>query len=234
MIEGDTVNISDTDKLINLDPCQPIEEIAKQGDLLREKKLSPDNFNKFHGAKRHRAYACINLRRQNLENDSYLMEGFSTRLKYSEQRRIFRKIPGLEKVKFIRYGRIHKNTFINSPDLLDQFFSLRNDSNLYFIGAISGIDGYLPAVATGMIASYAIEMRNRKKNPKNFPKTTMLGGLSNYIIIPQDDYQPILPNYALLKPLKVNRGNTNLRYFTRSIRSLLRWKKEYERDLVSN
>lgn len=136
-----------------------------------------------------------------------------TQMSQKSQKEVIRTIPGLEKCQFARFGRSHKNTFFNAPKILDMFF--RVNDNYYIVGQLSGIDGYVPAIATGIIVSYCIYSRINNKNLIEFPDTTMLGGFSRYITTKNDNFSPMVASYHLLK-------HTD-NYYRNSINDLKKW-----------
>lgn len=199
------------DKTIGLPQCSPIEHLAKTDinsllDVKFNQKLERTQDN----------YATITLRKENIEGTAYSIEGFMTQMSQTAQKEIIRTIHGLEKCEFARFGRSHKNTFFNSPEILDKFF--RVNSNCYIVGQLSGIDGYVPAIATGIIAAYSIYSRLNKKCLIEFPDTTMLGGFAKYITTKNKDFSPMVASFHLLK-------NTD-NYYENSKKDLENWIKK--------
>jgi len=183
----ETLNIT---KTTNFDQCLPVELIA----YLNQEELLTTRF----ATKRKEDFATLELLRDYSIRDGLVINGFLTRLSYQSQKTILQRIPCLSDISFIRYGRMHENSFINAPAILDNFFSCKNDENLYIIGQLSGIDGYLPAVASAMVASYAIDCKSKGLSPKPFPISTMIGGFAEYISTKNTDYQPITSSFNLL------------------------------------
>lgn len=182
--------------------CQPIEEIAKTGiNALRYGPLKPKGLVDPETAKE--PYAAVQLRAENRERTAYNLVGFQTNLTFTEQRRVFALIPGLEHAHFFRHGVLHKNTFINAPKLTTAFFQSHARKDLYFAGQISGTEGYVEAIATGLVVARALSatLANRTLSP--LPKTTALGSLLAYATNPlTTNYQPMHVNYGLVPPLK--------------------------------
>ena len=187
------------DKLVLFEGCMPVEEMAKRGEkTLVFGPLKPVGLdNPKTGEK---MYAVVQLRAENAEKTLYNLVGFQTSLTFSEQERVFKLIPGLENANFIRYGVMHRNSYINSSKLLDDKFCMKNNSNIYFAGQISGVEGYVESAASGMMVAYNII--NKFKNKEiNFPDTTMLGSLSKYISSENKNFQPMNANFGIIKPL---------------------------------
>ena len=181
--------------------CLPVEELARRGrDTLRFGPMKPVGLVDPRTGRR--PYAVVQLRQENQRADSFNMVGFQNHLLYGEQARIFRMIPGLEKAEFLRYGQIHRNTYINSPSLLNSALQLASDPRIFFAGQISGVEGYIEAIATGLMAgrNAAAYAKNEPVYPP--PRATALGSLSNYISNSNPDkYQPANITFDLLPPL---------------------------------
>jgi len=160
--------------------CLPIEEMAKRGfDTLRFGPLRPDGI--IDPRKGEIPYACVQLRREDMEGSAFSLVGFQTQLKIKEQERVFRLIPGLEKAEFIRYGAVHRNSYILGPKLLNPDLSLKKESRIFFAGQISGTEGYTEAVASGLVAGINAFMMSKNKEKVIFPKETAIGALINYV-----------------------------------------------------
>jgi methylenetetrahydrofolate--tRNA-(uracil-5-)-methyltransferase len=142
------------------------------------------------------------LRQDDLNGDTFNLVGFQTNLTFNEQQRVFRMIPGLENAEFVRYGQMHRNTFISSPTILNRSFQLKVNPNIYFCGQITGVEGYLSNIASGLYAGINLANQLQGKKEVQFPKTTMIGALFDYIIqASPDEFQPMKPNFGLLPPL---------------------------------
>lgn len=174
LVEEEVVTLHDFEKREIFEGCMPVEIMAKRGiDTLRFGPLKPVGFDDPRFAKR--PYAVVQLRQDNAEGTIYNMVGFQTNLKFGEQKRVFSMIPGLENADFVKYGVMHRNTYINSTKLLDETYNLRANTNIYFAGQITGVEGYVESISSGMVASLnAIE--NFKKTGKNMI-------FSNYTVI---------------------------------------------------
>ncbi|MBT3315699.1 MAG: methylenetetrahydrofolate--tRNA-(uracil(54)-C(5))-methyltransferase (FADH(2)-oxidizing) TrmFO [Anaerolineae bacterium] len=184
--------------------CLPAEIIAERGEKsLAFGPLRPVGLTDPRTGKR--PYAVLQLRQDNLAGDLYNLVGFQTNLKFPEQERVFRMIPGLEKVKFARYGQMHRNTFIASPRLLRPTLQFHNRDDLLFAGQITGVEGYIGNVATGLLAGQNIVRIINETPPLQLPETTMLGALTHYIThATPKDFQPMKANFGILPPLEQN------------------------------
>jgi methylenetetrahydrofolate--tRNA-(uracil-5-)-methyltransferase len=173
-----------------------------------------------------RPYAVVQLRQDNLIGTLYNIVGFQTNLTFTEQRRVFRMIPGLETAIFERYGQMHRNTFIFSPDLLLPSLQVKLRSDLFFAGQITGVEGYAGNIATGLLAGINCERVMSGKEPIVLPTTTMLGALCHYIThASQKDFQPMKANFGILPPLEdggdqKNRRERGSMYSSRGYRDL--------------
>jgi methylenetetrahydrofolate--tRNA-(uracil-5-)-methyltransferase len=157
-----------------------------------------------------RPYAALQLRQDNLAGTLYNMVGFQTNLKWGEQRRVLRMIPGLEEAEFMRYGMMHRNTYVNSPKLLDPTMQWRTRPDLFFAGQITGVEGYVGNAATGLLAGLNAARLMRGAAPLTLPPTTMLGALSYYITHAEPkDFQPMKANFGLMPPLNTPRKIRN-------------------------
>lgn len=192
--------------------CMPIESLAKRGvDSIRFGPLKPVGLTDPNTGKR--PYAVVQLRRENDEGTLYNMVGFQTNLKFGEQKRIFSLIPGLENAEFMRYGVMHRNTFINSPSLLNEDFSLREHDNIYFAGQITGVEGYMESAASGIVAGLSLARRLSDMPPITFPKTTMIGALTRYISSYKGgDFQPMGSNMGIIPSLDEHIRDKQMKY----------------------
>lgn len=183
--------------------CMPIEEMAARGeDTMRFGPLKPVGLIDPRNGKE--AYAVVQLRQDNAAASLYNLVGFQTHLKWPEQRRVFGMIPGLEKAEFVRFGVMHKNTYLNSPHLLDKHFNLRNDKRFYFAGQMTGVEGYVESAASGLMAGLAAARVVLELPEVEFPAETAHGALANYISNPAiENFQPMNINFGLIPPLTV-------------------------------
>ena len=183
--------------------CMPIEEMAARGeDTMRFGPLKPVGLIDPRNGKE--AYAVVQLRQDNAAASLYNLVGFQTHLKWPEQRRVFGMIPGLENAEFVRFGVMHKNTYLNSPQLLDKHFNLRNNKRFYFAGQMTGVEGYVEAAASGLMAGLAAARAVLELPEVELPEVTAHGALANYISNPAiENFQPMNINFGLIPPLTV-------------------------------
>lgn len=183
--------------------CMPIEEMAARGeDTMRFGPLKPVGLIDPRNGKE--AYAVVQLRQDNAAASLYNLVGFQTHLKWPEQRRVFGMIPGLENAEFVRFGVMHKNTYLNSPQLLDKHFNLRNNKRFYFAGQMTGVEGYVESAASGLMAGLAAARALLGLPEVEFPEVTAHGALANYISNPTiENFQPMNINFGLIPPLTV-------------------------------
>ena len=209
--------------------CMPIEVMAARGrDTLRFGPMRPVGIRvPWTG---HRPWANIQLRKDNAGGTLYNIVGFQTNLTFPEQQRVFRMIPGLQNARFARYGVMHRNTFLDSPRLLDGCFALKGRESLFFAGQLTGVEGYMESAASGIVAGRALARRLAGKEPRPLPVDTMLGALCHYISDPTvTDFQPMGSNMGILPPLAERERNKELRYTKmaeRAISSLRRYLEE--------
>ena len=183
--------------------CMPIEEMATRGeDAMRFGPLKPVGLIDPRNGKE--AYAVVQLRQDNAAASLYNIVGFQTHLKWPEQRRVFGMIPGLEKAEFVRFGVMHKNTYLNSPQLLDNHFRLRSNKRFYFAGQMTGVEGYVESAASGIMAGLHVARELQGLSEVDFPAETAHGSLANYISNPAiENFQPMNINFGLIPPLAV-------------------------------
>ena len=204
--------------------CMPIEEMAKRGkQTLLFGPLRPVGLVDPRTGKR--PFAVVQLRKENREGTLLNLVGFQTKLKYPEQKRVFRLIPGLENAEFARFGSIHRNLFINSPKLLRRTLQLKRKPEILFAGQITGVEGYPESAATGIIAGINVLRMLSGKETVYPPETTMIGGLLKYIVTANPEhFQPMNANFGLLPPVKI-KGKKERRKFLaeRALKDLKRW-----------
>ena len=194
--EGDTAVLRDFETHL-FDGCMPIEGMAKRGkDTLRFGPLKPVGLRR---DETHKPYAVIQLRKDNAAETLYNMVGFQTRLKFPEQKRLVHSIPGLENAEIVRYGQMHRNTYMPSPKYLNPAFQTHKNPLVFFAGQITGVEGYVESSASGMIAAINMDRVLRGKPVVYFPEVTMLGALSGYISrASKDNFQPMNANFGIL------------------------------------
>jgi methylenetetrahydrofolate--tRNA-(uracil-5-)-methyltransferase len=194
------VEEKDWENLNYFEGCLPIEEIARRGrDTLRFGPMKPVGL---RDPKTGRTpYAVVQLRQENLRADSYNIVGFQNHLKFGEQARVMRLIPGLENAKFLRYGQIHRNTYINSPALLTETLQMREHSRVLFAGQVSGVEGYVESIATGLMAGIHAATLLEGRQPVAPPRPSAFGSLTNYIAHAETKtFQPANITFDLLPP----------------------------------
>ncbi|MEG1996063.1 MAG: methylenetetrahydrofolate--tRNA-(uracil(54)-C(5))-methyltransferase (FADH(2)-oxidizing) TrmFO [Oscillospiraceae bacterium] len=200
--------------------CMPIEVMAKRGiDTIRFGPLKPVGLRDPRTDTR--PWAVVQLRKENTESTMYNMVGFQTNLKFAEQKRVFSLIPGLQNAQFVRYGVMHRNTFIDSPRLLDSTFCLKTNPNIYFAGQITGVEGYMESAASGIYVAINIARKLASKPTITLPVTTMIGALAHYI---SDEsvmnFQPMGSNMGILPPLLNVERDKKVRYMNLANRSI--------------
>lgn len=200
LVEAQSVEAKDWEKLNYFEGCLPIEEIARRGrDTLRFGPMKPVGLRDPKTGKT--PYAVVQLRQENLRADSYNIVGFQNHLKFGEQARVMRLIPGLENAKFLRYGQIHRNTYIHSPSLLTESLQMKNYPRVLFAGQISGVEGYVESIATGQMAGIHAVALSRGEKPQAPPRATAFGSLVNYIANAESkNFQPANITFDLLPP----------------------------------
>ncbi len=180
--------------------CLPIEELARRGvDTLRFGPMKPVGLTAPDGS---RAYAVVQLRRESLAHDRLNLVGFQSRMKWGEQKRVLRMIPGFAEARFARLGQVHRNTFINAPRHLDRLYRLRRRPRLRLAGQITGVEGYLESAATGLAIGLYLALERRGRAPQPLPDATALGALARHLVDSDPDrFQPANVNYGLFPEL---------------------------------
>ncbi len=201
LVEAEVVTLHEFEKREIFEGCMPIEIMAKRGqDTLRFGPLKPVGFDDPRTARR--PYAVVQLRQDDKQASIYNLVGFQTNLKYGEQKRVFSMIPGLEKVEFVKYGVMHRNTYINSSKLLDETYNLKQNENIYFAGQITGVEGYVESISSGMVAGLNACNKLKGKNQITFSENTVIGALAKYISTPNNKFQPMNANFGILPMLE--------------------------------
>lgn len=191
LINAEVTNKHEFEKGNLFEGCMPIEEMARRGSqTLTYGPLKPVGFDKKY-------YAVVQLRQDNKEGTLYNLVGFQTNLKFGEQKRVFSMIPALKNAEFVRYGVMHRNTYINAPKLLDNTFNLKG-TKIFFAGQISGVEGYVESIASGMVAAINAVQMIEKKEKIVFPEETIIGALSTYISTENKNFQPMNANFGIL------------------------------------
>ncbi len=200
--------------------CMPVEVMAKRGEqTLLFGPLKPVGL--VDGRTGKRSYAVVQLRKDNAEGSLYNIVGFQTHLTFGEQKRVFSMIPGLEKAEFVRYGVMHRNTYIHSPGLMTPYYSLKTDRDLFFAGQMTGVEGYVESASSGLVAGLNLARRLTNKEEICFPKETALGALAQYISDESvADFQPMNINFGIITSLEQRIKNKQERYTAISHRAL--------------
>ena len=219
LINAEIVTTHDFEKKEIFEGCMPIEIMAKRGiDTLRYGPLKPVGFDDPRTGRR--PYALIQLRQDDKNGTIYNMVGFQTNLKFGEQKRVFSMIPGLKDAEFVKYGVMHRNTYINSTKLLDNTYNLKLNSNIYFAGQITGVEGYVESISSGMVAglnAVSSLLGNRKIE---FNENTVIGSLARYISTEHKNFQPMNANFGILPELDEKIKDKKLKYEKMAQRSL--------------
>ena len=212
LINAEVVTLHDFEKREIFEGCMPIEIMAKRGiDTLRFGPLKPVGFDDPRTGRR--PYAVVQLRQDDKQATMYNMVGFQTNLKYGEQKRVFSMIPGLENADFIKYGVMHRNTYINSTQLLDETYNLKSNNNIFFAGQITGVEGYVESISSGLVAGInAVVQFEKCKNEEEvlvqnkdkviFSEATVIGALAKYISTHNSKFQPMNANFGILPELE--------------------------------
>lgn len=227
LVEAETAPLKEFDKPLTVyEGCMPIEVLAKRGaDSIRFGPLKPVGLR--DPATGHRPWAVVQLRRENAAGEMYNIVGFQTNLKFPEQKRVFSMIPGLENAEFLRYGVMHRNSFIHSPKLLSADGSMRANKNIYFAGQLSGVEGYMESAASGLLVGINA-LRALQGKPAFIPPAfTMIGALMHYISDPSvTNFQPMGANFGVLPPLETQIRDKRTRYAALAERALA-WYTKY-------
>ncbi|NLW44610.1 MAG: methylenetetrahydrofolate--tRNA-(uracil(54)-C(5))-methyltransferase (FADH(2)-oxidizing) TrmFO [Syntrophomonadaceae bacterium] len=211
LLKADSIPIEGVDEGLYFSACVPIEVMARKGkDTLRFGPMRPVGLP--HPETGQVPYAVVQLRKENREGTMVSMVGFQTRMRWGEQERVLRLIPGLEKAEFLRLGAMHRNTYINSPKVLTETLQLRGNPDLFFAGQITGVEGYMESAATGIVAGINAARRYLGLEPVVLPRETMIGSLCRYISDPENrNFQPMNANFGILPPLEKRIKNKKLR-----------------------
>ena len=211
LINAEVVELHNFEKREIFEGCMPIEIMAKRGiDTLRYGPLKPVGFDDPRYAKR--PYAVVQLRQDDSGANIYNIVGFQTNLKFGEQKRVFSLIPGLEEADFIKYGVMHRNTYINSSELLDDTYNLKSNNNIFFAGQITGVEGYVESISSGMVAALNAVAKINGKEKAKFSKETIIGALSKYISTPNEKFQPMNANFGIVPELREKIKDKKKRY----------------------
>lgn len=220
LVNAEVVELHQFEKREIFEGCMPVEIMAKRGiDTLRYGPLKPMGFTDPRTG--YRPYALVQLRQDNKDATIYNIVGFQTNLKFGEQKRVFSMIPGLENAEFAKYGVMHRNTFINSTKLLDRTYQLKKNKNIYFAGQITGVEGYVESISSGLVAGINAVKQLKQEEKIEFSEYTMIGALAQYISTPNEKFQPMNANYGILPELEGKKiSDKKLKYGKLSDRAL--------------
>lgn len=230
LVNAERVELHSFEKSEIFEGCMPIEVMASRGeDTLRYGPLRPVGLRLEDGTK---PYAVIQLRKESNTNSLYNIVGFQTNLKFGEQKRVFSMIPALKDADFVKYGVMHRNSFICAPKHLNPDFSVKGFDNLYIAGQLSGVEGYMESTASGMIAGIALANKLKGKSFDNLPKTTIIGSICNYLTTASyDNFQPMNANFGILPELAEKIRDKSLRklaYSNRAVEDIKKYKEKLE------
>ncbi len=225
LIKAEKVEFRDFEKNY-FEACLPIEEIARRGKkTLLFGPLKPVGL-EYEGK---RPFAVVQLRKENREASLLGLVGFQTKLTYQEQKRVFRLIPALENAEFAKLGSLHRNTFINSPNILNQFLRMKQYNNIIFAGQITGVEGYMASSASGIYAGLSAVALIKGIDMEPLPKDSMIGGLIDYITTKEGDFQPMSENFGFINVEKVrNKKEKRKKQANIAINNIMRWREMYE------
>lgn len=220
LVNAEVVELHQFEKREIFEGCMPVEVMAKRGiDTLRYGPLKPMGFTDPRTG--YRPYALVQLRQDNKDATIYNIVGFQTNLKFGEQKRVFSMIPGLGNAEFAKYGVMHRNTFINSTKLLDRTYQLKKNKNIYFAGQITGVEGYVESISSGLVAGINAVKQLKQEEKIEFSEYTMIGALAQYISTPNEKFQPMNANYGILPELEGKKiSDKKLKYGKLSDRAL--------------
>lgn len=207
LVNAKKVELKNFEKKEIFEGCMPIEVMASRGeDSLRYGPLKPVGLD--NPITKQKYYAVVQLRKEDNENNLFNLVGFQTNLTFPEQKRVFSLIPALKNANFVKYGVMHRNTYINAPQVIDGTFKAKSDNNIYFAGQLSGVEGYMESIMSGLIAGINAYLSLENKPPVNLSSKTMIGAIINYITTPTSNFQPMNANFGIVSPLdKVIKDN---------------------------
>ena len=219
LVNAEVVELHSFERREIFEGCMPVEVMAKRGiDTLRYGPLKPVGFDDPRTGRR--PYALVQLRQDNSVGSLYNMVGFQTNLKFGEQKRVFSMIPGLQNAEFVKYGVMHRNTYINSPQILNNVYQMKDNENVFFAGQITGVEGYVESIASGLLAGINAVRYMRNEGKIVFPVETMIGALTDYISTPNEKFQPMNANFGILPKLPEKIRDKQERYKKLSDRAI--------------
>ena len=218
LLSAEKTELHEFEKREIFEGCMPIEVMASRGrDTLRYGTLKPVGL---LGEDGKRPFAVLQLRKENEQGTAYNLVGCQTNLKFGEQKRVFSMIPALKNADYLRYGVMHRNTYIQSPSVLNRDFSVKNNQRLYFAGQITGVEGYVESAASGLLAAIHLADKLLGRGERVFDSETVCGALENHISTPNKDFQPMNANYGILNPMPTRIKDKKERYKALSERAL--------------
>ncbi len=224
LVNAEIVELHEFEKGEIFEGCMPIEVMAKRGiDTLRFGPLKPVGFDNPRTGKR--PYALVQLRQDDSNATIYNLVGFQTNLKFGEQKRVFSMIPGLKNADFVKYGVMHRNSYINSTVLLDETYNLKKNNNIYFAGQITGVEGYVESISSGLIAGINAANKFSGRGKIEFNEYTMIGALSKYVSIPNEKFQPMNANFGIIPGLEERIKDKKIKYGKLADRAIENLKK---------
>lgn len=219
LVNAEVVELHSFERREIFEGCMPVEVMAKRGiDTLRYGPLKPVGFDDPRTGRR--PYALVQLRQDNSVGSLYNMVGFQTNLKFGEQKRVFSMIPGLQNAEFVKYGVMHRNTYINSTQILNNVCQMKDNENVFFAGQITGVEGYVESIASGLLAGINAVRYMRNEGKIVFPVETMIGALTDYISTPNEKFQPMNANFGILPKLPEKIRDKQERYKKLSDRAI--------------
>ena len=225
LISAETAELKGFEDSKVFEGCMPVEVMARRGyQTLTFGPLKPVGLTNPKTGKDD-AYAVVQLRQDNSEGTLYNLVGFQTNLRWGEQKRVFSMIPGLENADFVRYGVMHRNTFINSPKLLDKYYRMKDYSKIYFAGQITGVEGYVESASSGIMAGYNLACELLGKPMADLDTKTVTGALATYISTPNENFQPMNANFGIVSGLNERIRKKQERYAKIAERALAEIKK---------
>lgn len=211
LINAEVITLHEFEKREIFEGCMPVEVMAKRGkDTLRYGPLKPVGFDDPRTGKR--PYAVIQLRQDNELGTIYNIVGFQTNLKYGEQKRVFGMIHGLQNAEFVKYGVMHRNTYINSTKLLDNTYNFKDNKNIYFAGQITGVEGYVESISSGMVSALNAVSQIKNESKIEFSNLSMIGALAKYISTANDKFQPMNANFGIVPELPKRIKDKKIKY----------------------
>ena len=221
LINAKTVELHEFEKKNIFESCMPIEIMARRGvDAIRFGPLKPVGI--FNPKTDEKYYAVVQLRKENQSGTMYNMVGFQTNLMFPEQKRVFSMIPGLGQAEFLRYGVMHTNNYVNFPKCLDKYSRLKVDKNIFIAGQLSGVEGYVESIASGLYCAINVARMLENKELICFSADTIIGGLYNYLVNANvENFQPINANFGILNPINIrDKQQRNVEYRLRSLKEI--------------